>query len=242
MSWGIVAVAGASLVGSVYSSSQQKKAAGQASDAQTAAAQAGIEEQRRQFDALQALLKPYTEAGTGALAGQQALLGLSGADAQQQAISGIQGSPQFKALLQQGENSILANASATGGLRGGNVQGALAQFSPALLSSLIDQQYSRLGGLTSIGQNAAAGVGNAGMATGQGISALLQQQGAAQAGNYLARANANSQMANGIVGAIGGAFGGGGFGSLLGRTNGVAGTGAIAGNNADYWSRWGGGG
>jgi hypothetical protein len=59
---------------------------------------------------------------------------------------------------------------ATGGLRGGNVQAALGQFQPQLLAQLIDQQYSRLGGLTSIGQNAAAGVGNAGMSTGNSIT------------------------------------------------------------------------
>ncbi|WP_449405980.1 hypothetical protein [Massilia phosphatilytica] len=37
--------------------------------------------------------------------------------------------PRFQALQQQGNDAILANASATGGLRGGNVQGALGQFS-----------------------------------------------------------------------------------------------------------------
>lgn len=216
MSWGIVAVAGATLVGSVYSANQAKKGAQQAANAQSVAAEAGIAEQQRQFDAVRQLLQPYTEAGTGALSQQQALIGLSGADAQQKAIQAIQSGPQFAALEQQGENSILANASATGGLRGGNVQGALAQFSPALLSSLIDQQYSRLGGLTSIGQNAAAGTGNAGMQTGLNISNLLQQQGAAQAGGYLGVAKANQQMANGITNSIGQFYGMGGFGLMGG--------------------------
>lgn len=207
------AMAGASLGGGIDSANAQSSAAGQASAAQQAAAQAGIAEQQRQFDAIRELLKPYTQAGTGALSAQQALAGLSGADAQKQAIAGIQGSPQFQALQQQGESSILANASATGGLRGGNVQGALAQFSPALLSQLIDQQYSRLGGISSMGQNAAAGVGNAGMQTGQGISSLLQQQGAAQAGNYLAQGKSNQQMISGITNAFGQFAGMGGFGS-----------------------------
>jgi hypothetical protein len=203
MTWGFVAVAGASLVGGIYSANQQGKAANRASNAQQRAADKGIEEQRRQFDAIQNLLSPYAKAGTGALQAQQNLVGLGGADAQQQAISAIQNSPQFSALQQQGEQSILANASATGGLRGGNTQAALAQFSPQLLSGLIDQQYGRLGGLVSVGQNAAAGTGNAGLQTGNNISNLLQQQGAAQAGGYLAQGRTQAGYANAITGSLG---------------------------------------
>lgn len=186
---------------------------GQASQAQQQAAQAGIDEQRRQFDAVQKLLQPYAQAGQTALTGQQNLIGLGTPGAQQQAIQSLQGSPQFQALQQQGENAILQNASATGGLRGGNVQAALAQFRPALLSGLIDQQYSRLGGLTSIGQNAAAGVGNAGMQTGVNVSNLLGQQGAARAGGILGQQGA---LTGGINQAFGAAQGAGGFGKLFG--------------------------
>ncbi len=157
------------------------------------------------LDAFQKVLAPFVTAGTGALGAQQNLLGLNGNDAQQAAINGIQASPQFAALQQQGNNAILANASATGGLRGGNVQGALAQFSPALLSQLIQQQYSNLGGLTSLGQNSAAGVGNAGMQTGSNISNLLQQQGAATAGGQIAAGSIPSQTFGSLLklGALG---------------------------------------
>lgn len=197
------AVAGAALVGGVASSSAQKSAANKASNAQQASAEAGIAEQQRQFDAIQELLQPYVQAGTGALGGQQDLLGLNGNGAQSSAIQALQGSPQFTSMLQQGENSILQNASATGGLRGGNTQAALAQFSPALLAQTINDQYSRLGGLTSLGQNAAAGVGNAGMATGNNITSLLGQMGSAQAGNALAAGNAQA----GAWGALGSGIG-----------------------------------
>jgi hypothetical protein len=192
-----------------------RKSVGDASQAQQQAAQGGIDEQRRQFDAIQKLLNPYVEAGTSALGGQQALLGLGAPGSQQQAIAALQGSPQFQALQQQGENAILQNASATGGLRGGNVQAALAQFRPALLSGLIDQQYSRLGGLTSIGQIAAAGVGNAGMSTGANISNLLGRQGQAQSGGILGQQGA---LSGGISQAFGAIQGAGGFGKLFGST------------------------
>jgi hypothetical protein len=206
---GIGGVIGAGLGGAI----EGRESVGEASQAQQQAAQGGIDEQRRQFDAIQKLLQPYSEAGAGALAQQQALLGLGTPGSQQQAITALQGSPQFQALQQQGENAILQNASATGGLRGGNVQGALAQFRPALLSNLIDQQYSRLGGLTAIGQNAAAGVGNAGMQTGANVANLLGRQGQAEAGGILGQ---QSALTGGINKAFGAVQGAGGFGQLFG--------------------------
>lgn len=196
----------AAVIGSAISADAQRSAGNKAAGAQERAAQIGIDEQRRQFDAVQKLLAPYVGAGAGALTAQQNLIGLGGASAQQQAIQALQGSPQFAALTKQGENAILQNASATGGLRGGNTQAALAQYRPQLLSQLIDQQYGRLGGMVSIGQNAAAGTGNAGMQTGSGIAALLQQQGAAQAGAALNAGRGNAMWGN-LIGQIGGMYG-----------------------------------
>lgn len=185
-------VAGSQLVGS----SMQASAAGDAAAAQGAASQAGIEEQRRQFDEMRRLLKDYTEAGLPALEQQQTLLGLKGPEAEQAAIARLTGGETFKALAQQGENALLQQASATGGLRGGNIQAALGQFRPQLLSSLIEQQYGRLGGMTSMGQASAAGVGSAGMQTGTNIANLLGQQGAAEAGGILGEAKAYGQLFN----------------------------------------------
>lgn len=208
MSVWMAGAAAVTTIGGIYSANKQAGAAKDAANAQTQASERGIEEQRRQFDQVQQLLAPYVNAGNGAISGQQDLLGLNGGAAQQAAINGIKGSPQFGAIAQQGEDAILANASATGGLRGGNVQGALAQFRPQLLASLIDQQYQRLGGLTTGGQNAAAGVGSAGQATGNNITMLLGQQGAAQAGASLAQGKAYGQMANSITSGIGQVLGG----------------------------------
>jgi len=210
----IIAVAGLG----AGSAAVQASSARRASSAQSAAADAGIEEQRRQFDAVRQLLQPFVSAGTGALGGQQALAGLSGAQAQRSAIQGIEQSPQMMALTQAGEAGILANASATGGLRGGNTQAALAQFRPQMLSQLIEAQYGRLGGLSAMGQNAAAGVGTAAQNTGAAVSALLQQQGAAQAGGALAQGQAFGNFLGGLGGLYGrealGQSRGGGTGSF----------------------------
>lgn len=200
-------IAAAVVVGSVatgvMSSKAQKKAANTAAGAQMEASEMGVEEQRRQFDAVQKLLKPYADAGLSGLSGQQDLLGINGTKAQQAAIGNINNSAEMQTYLQQGENAILQNASATGGLRGGNTQAALAQFRPQLLNQLINQRYQNLAGMTSLGQNAAAGTGNAGMQSASNISNLYQQSGAAQAGAALASGQASANMWNGVGSAIG---------------------------------------
>lgn len=208
------AVIGSAVVGGLMSSEAQKSAASSASGAQTAASQQSIAAQQAAMADLKTQLAPYTSTGVQAIQGQKDLLGLGAPGAQTEAIQKISQGDQFKAMAKEGENAILQNASATGGLRGGNTQGALAQFRPQLLNQLIDQQYNRLGGLTSIGQNSAAGVGNAGISTGQGIGASLNNIGAAQAGNALAAGKADAQMWGGISGSVGQLAGMGAFGKF----------------------------
>jgi hypothetical protein len=235
-------VGGTQVVGGMM----QSKAASKAAGAQTQAAEMGIEEQRRQFNAVQELLKPYVSAGTTALGGfepyqqagagavpilqqyaaagapaleqQQALIGLRGPEAQQAAISAIERSPGFQSQVKLGEEALLQRASATGGLRGGNIQAALAQFRPQMLQREIETQYGRLGGLAGVGGTVAQQLANAGMgstellarlgqasATGTGVAAqtsgsnianLMQQQGAAQAGAEMAKGQAMAGIFN----------------------------------------------
>lgn len=203
----MIAMVGVSTAGGLAQASAQKKAAAQASNAQVAAAQLGVDEQRRQFDAVQRLLSPYVTAGNTAMQGQQALIGLLGPQRQQQAITALEGSPQMQAMVQQGEQGILSNASATGGLRGGNTQAALAQFRPAMLANMIESQYGKLGGLASMGQASASGQAAMGQQMGQNIAGLYQQQGAAQAGNALARGQATSNLWGNMAGGMGTVFG-----------------------------------
>lgn len=198
----VTAVVGTAAL-SAYAANEQGNAAHDAAQLQAQSADAGVSEQRRQFDAIQKLLAPFVQAGAPALAGQQDLAGLNGANAQQTAVDAIKNSPQFQAMLKQGENSILQNASATGGLRGGNTQAALAQFSPNLLAQAINDQYAKLGGLTQLGQNSAVMQGNAGLQTGANVAQLLQQQGAALAGGALAAGKESVGNVNAITSSIG---------------------------------------
>lgn len=236
----MMVVGGSALVGSLIQADAAKSAAG----TQAGAAQAGISEQRSALDKLQALLKPYVDVGGPGIAGlkpyaeagapafeqQQALIGLRGPDAERAAIERISGGARFQEMAQQGEEALLSRASATGGLRGGNIQGALAQYRPALLSSLIEQQYGKLGGLADIGretqtnlakigQASAAGVGAQGVTTGTNVANLLGQQGQAIAGGQLGEARAYGQLFNLPAQFLGMQMGAGsktpGFGSLF---------------------------
>lgn len=188
-----------SVIGSITGASQSADAAESAASTQAASAQAAIDEQKREYDSIVQMMSPYLNAGTTALTSQQNLLGLNGNDAQQTAINNIQNSSAYQTALKQGENSILQNASATGGLRGGNTQAALEQYSPTLLNQMVQQQYSNLGGLTSLGQSSAALQANAGQNTSNQVSSLLQQQGAATAGGQIAQGNTTSSAFNSLL-------------------------------------------
>lgn len=178
---------------------------------QANAADEGIAEIRRQFDILRGLQQPYVDTGVRALTGQGDIIGLNGADAERAAIERIQNGSEFRTLFEEGENAIRQNASATGGLRGGNIQSALGQFRPGVLNQLVNQQYGRLSGLSALGQNAAAGVGNNAAQTGRDIAGLIQDRGAYQAGGIIDQQNQRTSRRNGRLDnllRIGGLIGG----------------------------------
>lgn len=199
------------VVGGITGGTAAAEGAEDAAATQADAAQRGIDEQKRQFDKVVELMSPFVKAGTGAVGQQQALLGLLGQDAQRSAIAGFEQSPYFQSVAQQGENAILQNAAATGGLRGGNVQGALAQYRPQLLDQLIQRQFANLGGLTQVGQASAANQASAGINTGANVANLLGQQGAAIAGGQLAQGNAQRQAFSDLLNIGGSIAGFGGF-------------------------------
>lgn len=195
-------------VGNYFSAKEQSKAARGAARAQASAADRALSEQESSLTKIRDLLAPYMEAGRPdltqpyvqaggqALQGLQGLIGLRGAGEQEAAIGQIQQGAQFQELARQGEQGILQNAAATGGLRGGNVQAALGQFRPALLNQLIESQYGKLAGLTSLGGTAAQNLLGMGQETALGaataeqqaaanVANLITQKGAAQAGGIL---------------------------------------------------------
>lgn len=214
----LIGVAGISAVSGVIGANKQAQAAQTAADAQSQAALAGVAEQQRQFDKVQQLLQPFVQTGTYAFRQAAALAGNKGAEAEQTEINRILQGPQYQTALQEGEEAILSNAAATGGLRGGDTQAALSEFAPSLLSQLVNQRYEQLAQLGTVGQASAAGVGSAAQTMGSNVSNLLQQQGAAQAGGALAQGKAFQQGLSGITSGLGTVLGAGGLSVPAGQT------------------------
>lgn len=212
-----VVVGGTAIGGAVL----QSNAARSAASTQARAAEAGQATQMAMLRRSQEILAPYVQAGRAelptlgrfadvgpmALERQLALGGLRGAPAQERAIAGVQRQPRFGELVEAGEEAILANAAATGGLRGGNVQRSLADFRSDLLVDELEREYARLGGLTAFGQGvsqnlaqlgqaSAANSSAAGLQTGQQISALQGAAGAARAGGTVNSAAAYGRLLN----------------------------------------------
>lgn len=207
MTWGFVAV-GAGLAisagAAVYSSNQASKASAKAAQAQTEAAQAGIAATQEQFDEVVKLMAPYREAGYKSINAQLAMTGLMGPQAQAEEVNAILQGPQYGTMVAQGENAIRQNASATGGLRGGNIQAALAKFRPELLNSLIQQQFTNLNAISGTGQAAASNQAQASQQTGQTIAGLYSNMGAGQAAGYIGQGQAAANLATGLSNSIGG--------------------------------------
>lgn len=206
-------------------SSSGAKAAKKAQAAQMAMMEKAIAEQRAAYSEGKQLLDPYSQAGLGGLQSYLAMLGQSGPEAQQQAISGLEQTPGYQAQLQAGQRALLQNASATGGLRGGNVQQGLAEFGSGLFGNYYNQQLDRLNQLQGQGLQTQSNLANLRVGQAANISNQLNMMGQSQGQGILAQQAAKQQgMSNlgSAVGGIGGAIFGGPAGGALGSSLGGA--------------------
>lgn len=160
-----------------------------AADAAKGAAKIQADYQRQALDYLkqtEALPQKFRE---GALTGLGDIYGMGAPGAQQKFFSGLEQSPLYSAIMSgqgAGEESILRNASATGGLRSGNAQYNLADYNTKLKNEALLTSYnSQVGGLQGLAgiQSMApqiagmtAGIGQT-LGQGQIAAAQAQQQG-----------------------------------------------------------------
>jgi hypothetical protein len=140
-------------------------------------------------------LSPYAQMGEQTLPFLQSLL-----QAPQASYSDFFNSPEYAALSQQQESQALRNASATGGMRGGNAQVALASIAPQLAmgwqqqqNQLQQQRFGNAFDLTRFG--AGFGQNAAQLAYGRGGDIANYQYNAATGG-----ANARAQGQNAMFG------------------------------------------
>lgn len=141
--------------------------------------------------------------------------GEDGATAQANAISQLQSSPLYQSLYDNGEQSILQNAAATGGLRGGNVQSSLANFGRDTLSSVIQNQISNLTGVANSGLSASTATANNANTYGSNLANLLTQSGDTTASGILQRAGINANTISSVSKSLGNIAGSSGLSSLI---------------------------
>ena len=127
-------------------------------------------------------LNPYNQAGQKSVDLQAAYTGALGPEAQKSAFAAYTNSPGQAWLRQQGEESIMNQAAATGGVGGGDVLKELQKFGTGLASQDFQNQYDRLATLTNQGMNAGTNMGNFSMNAGNQISnnTMNAAQGQAQ--------------------------------------------------------------
>jgi hypothetical protein len=210
-------------------------AAGNAADAQAQAANNASQLQWQQFQQMQQNLQPYMQLGTNSIPGLQSQLGKLGGmqfsfnPTEQQ----LEQTPGYQFTLQQGLKGVDNAASAKGlNLSGAQMKG-IGQYTTGLADQTYQQQYqnalqnfqanygvqsdqyNRLSGLVGLGQNSAAGVGNAGLQTANTAGNFLTSGANAQAAGMIGSANA-------INGGLGSAAQGGLLYSLLQNQTGGA--------------------
>ncbi len=224
---------GGSLGGAADGSKTKKSnttAINAATAAQTAGINAGIANNNYSTAQGQALFNPWITNGTNAVNAQGDLLGLNGGTKQQSSIDALRASPLYQSLFANGQNTLLANASATGGLRGGNTQNALANFGRDTLANTLLMQYQNLGGLSQQGITGAGAAATIGQANNANNTNLLVGNGQVQSSGILQN-NANNLAGNNQIGS---ALGGIDIGSLLSSLGLGGGVGGGGFNQAGY--------
>lgn len=206
---GIATLLGGTAAGSA---SAANKAAKDAAAAQVYGIDQSTALAREQLDYIKSIMAPYQQAGQAALPALQGYINQP-ADKFNFDYQGYFNSPEYAALSQQQNEQALRMGAATGGIRGGDTQAALATIAPQLAQQArsnaqnefsLNQganlnRYNQLMGLAGLGTGAANQVGNAAQNFGQqaGNNALM-------AGNAMANMRQQQgQVRQDFLGGIG---------------------------------------
>jgi hypothetical protein len=205
------AVGVGSMVAGVAGSAMSASAAGDAAASQAQSAQNTLQFSQAQYADQQKNIAPYLAAGQSGLTGYQNLLGSNGVDAQNTAVGNIKNGAQYQGDMQTANQNILANASATGGLRGSNTSNTLANTSISTLNGLITNQLAGYGsmignGLSGITGQQAANTASLGAVTGANntIGNAGAMQATSMANSFNSGLGAITQGANRYAAGFGG--------------------------------------
>lgn len=179
-----------SFVTDLIGASMQADATESAADAQRQATEAGINEQRRQFDLTRQDYQPYRDVGYSSLSQLQRDINAPTTAAD------VMSDPGYQFGLQQGQQALDRKAAAMGGRVSGAALKAATRFGTDYASTGYGAAYqrrqdrlNRLAALAGIGQTATGASAAAGGQATNAITDLLSGQGNANAAAGMARSN-----------------------------------------------------
>ena len=223
-------MAGAVVVGGLGGAYLSSQGSQNAANTQAQAAQNASNTQLGMFNQDQNNLAPYMQAGPSALAGLQGMAGQMPQGYTPNFQYNPASDPGYQFRLNQGLQGVMnQNTALGGGLNSGNTLEALMNYGQGVAGqsyqqefnnwlsqnsqamSQQNQQFGQLYNMAGLGENAAAGVGNAGIQTGNQIASNITGAGNASAANSIAQGNVWGS-------AVQNAFSPGNVNSLLGYT------------------------
>lgn len=203
MSWGLVAVAGATVIGGAISANSAQNAA----DTESNAANNATTAEQNQYNQTRADTAPYRASGTAALSQLNQQLpdltrNFSAAD--------FQTDPGYAFNLQQGQQAIQRSAGAKGGLYSGDTMKALDSYTQGQAANQYQNAYSRftnnqnntfnrLQSVAQNGQAATLATDGMGQQTAASIGSNLTSAGNAQAAGQVATGNSINNAIGGIT-------------------------------------------
>ena len=145
---------------------------------------------------------------------QEAVEGISAEEAQRQAFARFTDSPGQQFLRERGQQALLRNAAAIGGLGGGRVREALQQQGIGFAQQDLQNRLARLAAMSGQGQAVTQNVAQLGAQQAANIGNLMQTGAQAQAGGILGAGAAQARFANQASGILAGQAASGGFGGF----------------------------
>ncbi|MEW8548583.1 MAG: tail fiber domain-containing protein [Candidatus Thiodiazotropha sp.] len=179
-------------------SSSGNKAAKRAAEAQVKSTQLGVDELRRQFDATQANLSPFIEAGQGMIGG---VTSAATPEGWAEAVGRLLNGGVLQPLINERERAVQGQLASSGLRRSGAGLRAAADIPVDLAMAIEQQLYGRQANLMGSGQNAAGGLGALGANTSGGVANLFSQMGQAQGNAILQGQQADAQNRSNLLSA-----------------------------------------
>lgn len=235
-----IALAGASIAGSLIGSKGAKDAA----STQAASADRASAVQQYMFDQNAAMQKPWREAGENALGYLSSGIKPDGQFMQSFDMSKFQADPGYGFRLSEGLKALDRQAAARGGLISGAALKGAQRYGQDMASNEYTNafnryrletgdRFNRLAGVAGVGQTAVNQLGAQGMALGNQMGENMIGAGNARASGYMGQANAiagglgqagNNYMQNQMLNRFlpsqsGGGGGGGGYYGYGGPSN-----------------------